>query len=80
MKIQVEVEVEQIAESIIKQLVETGRVVEVVRCKDCKFAVLTDDGEYCPEDMVCSYWESDGLTETDYCSYAERRHDAHTEA
>lgn len=45
----------------------------VVRCKDCKHKVTTKDGEYNPEDIVCDYWATDGLEETDYCSYGERK-------
>lgn len=45
----------------------------VIRCKDCIHKVLTKDGEYNPEDIVCHYWMSDGLEETDFCSRAERR-------
>lgn len=47
-------------------------VVEVVRCKDCKYKTVTSDGEYNPEDIVCGYFMSDGFRETDYCSYGER--------
>lgn len=43
----------------------------IIFCKDCKYAVRTDEGEYNPDDIVCSYWMSDGLTERDYCSRAE---------
>ena len=43
-------------------------VVKVVRCKDCKHKVVTESGEYNPEDIVCDYWQSDGLTENDFCS------------
>ena len=35
--------------------------VEVVRCKDCKYCVLTVDGEYNPQDIVCEWWQTDGL-------------------
>ena len=49
--------------------------VPVVRCKDCKHKVTTEDGEYNPHDIVCDYWESDGLEETDFCSYGEGRDD-----
>ena len=45
----------------------------VVRCKDCKHNVHTTDGEYNPEDIVCDYWATDGLEETDFCSYGERK-------
>lgn len=47
--------------------------VQVVRCKDCKYKVTTEDAEYNPEDIVCDYWDTDGLEETDFCSYGERR-------
>ena len=46
---------------------------ELVRCKDCKHKVVTEDGEYEPEDIVCEYWMSDGLNSNDYCSYGERK-------
>lgn len=49
--------------------------VLVVRCKDCKYKCETEDGEWNPEDVVCSYWDTDGLEENDYCSYAERKED-----
>lgn len=49
--------------------------VEVVRCKDCKFRCETDDGEYNPEDIVCTYWATDGLKAYAFCSYGERRTD-----
>lgn len=47
--------------------------VSVVRCKDCRHNVLTKDGEYNEEDIVCDYWLSDGLDSNDFCSYGERR-------
>lgn len=48
--------------------------VPVVRCKDCKHNYgLTHGGEYCSVDIVCDYWETDGLGESDFCSYGERR-------
>lgn len=47
---------------------------EVVKCKDCRFKSLYDDGEthyyYCAlEDRPNRQWSID---ETDYCSWAER--------
>lgn len=48
---------------------------EIVRCKECKYKCETEDGEWNPEDVVCSYWDTDGLMWNDYCSYAERRED-----
>lgn len=46
---------------------------ELVRCKDCKHCVLTVDGEYNPEDIVCDWWATDGVKANDFCSYGERR-------
>ena len=43
----------------------------IIRCKDCNYKVLTTDGEYNPDDIVCSLWESDGFCADDYCSRAE---------
>lgn len=54
---------------LCKELTQT----EIIRCKDCKHKVMTENGEYCPEDIVCDFWESDGLTAGDFCSYAEMR-------
>lgn len=58
--------------------VPTADVVEVVRCKDCKFNVANmeidenDGTDYSGEDIVCSYFMTDGLEPNDYCSYGER--------
>ena len=54
----------------------TADVVEVVRCKDCKFAT-----EYCHGDFDCQCphtpWASDEYAipckANDYCSYGERK-------
>ena len=51
---------------------------EVVRCKDCRFNVnnMERDGydttDYSGEDIVCSYFMTDGMLPTDFCSYGER--------
>lgn len=51
----------------------------VVRCKDCKFNVANmqidenDVTDYSGEDIVCSYFMTDGLEPNDYCSHGERR-------
>ena len=51
---------------------------EIIRCKDCRFATLTYDGDC----KYCQYLEGEfGLTDAvyfdgnDYCSHAERRND-----
>jgi NAD-dependent dihydropyrimidine dehydrogenase PreA subunit len=58
---------------------KTAALAEIVRCKDCKFRCETDDGEYNPEDIVCTYWETDGLKACDFCSKSERRSDDATD-
>lgn len=54
-------------------LEDIKEIMSVVRCKDCRHKVTTKDGEYNPEDIVCDYWATDGLEETDFCSYGERK-------
>lgn len=55
--------------------------VEVVRCEECRLNVanMKKDGfditDYSGEDIVCSYFMTDGMLPTDYCSYGERRED-----
>lgn len=57
----------------------TPDVVEVVRCKDCKFNVANmeidknDGTDYSGKDIVCLYFMTDGMEENDYCSRGERR-------
>lgn len=57
----------------------TADLVEVVRCKDCKFNVANMEkdemciNDYSGEDIVCSFFMTDGLEPKDYCSRGERR-------
>ncbi len=59
----------------------TADVVEVVRCKDCKFNVANmeidslDITDYSGDDIVCSYFMTDGLDPNDFCSNGERKTD-----
>lgn len=46
-------------------------VVEVVRCKDCKYGVV-DDPEI-PTLLFCEYSGQDWNDENHYCGYAEKR-------
>lgn len=52
--------------------------VEVVRCKDCKFNVANmerdplDITDYSGDDIVCSYFMTDGLEPADFCSYGAK--------
>lgn len=50
----------------------TADVVEVVRCKDCIYKTVTEDGEYNPDDIVCGYHMSDGFSADDFCSNGKR--------
>ncbi len=46
---------------------------EIVRCKRCIHNVgIRDNTEFYDKDIVCDYWESDGLYSTDFCSYGKR--------
>ena len=67
MKVMVEVEVEGIAEQILKQLAESADFIQVVRCKDCKF--------YNTENCLC--WDDNlqmSLTDEEwFCADADRR-------
>ena len=60
--------------NMLKEQLESADAVEVVRCKDCKFKRLYDDGDtkyyYCAlEDRPNRNWSVD---DTDYCSWGER--------
>ena len=48
-------------------------MMPVVFCKECKYKVETEDGEWNPEDIVCDYWASDGLEADDFCSRGVRK-------
>lgn len=44
-------------------------IEEIVRCNDCMLNYgNAHNCEFNPEDILCTYWECDGLTATDYCS------------
>ena len=57
----------------------TADAVPVIRCKDCIHNVsnrITDPlciNDYSGDDIVCDYFETDGMEPDDYCSYAERK-------
>lgn len=75
MKVMVEVEVEEIAEQILKQLAESGDVIQVVRCKDCKH-FQSFKGERAKVNTDKSGWcdtNDDSVRADDYCSYGERK-------
>ena len=42
---------------------------QIGHCKTCMFNYGLHNGEeFNPKDIVCTYWESDGLSEDDFCS------------
>jgi len=48
-------------------------VVPVVRCKDCNHNFSKKHNKrYNHEDIVCDYWETDGMRDDDFCSYGTR--------
>ena len=54
---------------------DATNVVEVVRCKDCKYAFMTIDGE---EVKYCDMFDSDYgvyFDKNHFCSYGERKND-----
>jgi hypothetical protein len=57
---------------------QSENTVEAVRCKDCKFNVSNmekdplDITDYSGDDIVCSYFLTDGLEPTDFCSRGEK--------
>lgn len=47
---------------------------KVICCKECIHNYGNKyECEYNPEDIVCTYWMSDGLTEKDFCSQSKRK-------
>ena len=53
----------------------TVDAVEVVRCKDCKYGFLTDDGSYSCDHVDEYYGWGYRTKADDFCSYGERRTD-----
>lgn len=58
----------------IEEMAEDLAQPEIIRCKDCKFNYgVLHECEFNPHDIVCIYFETDGMDEGDYCSFAERK-------
>lgn len=53
--------------------VPSADVVEVVRCKDCMFYHKYKALEQCKRNPNWDSWDAPIVTETDYCSYGERK-------
>lgn len=48
--------------------------VPVVRCRECIHNYgLSFNKEFNPNDIVCDYWDTDGLSYYDFCSYGKRK-------
>ena len=48
----------------------------VVRCEDCLYNYgNAEDCEYNQNDIVCTYFDTDGMDASGFCSYGERRTD-----
>ena len=66
----------EFAQCLVDYLVENYGVdvPDIVRCKDCKFNYgLANSCEFNPQDIVCTYWDTDGLDSNDFCSQAKRK-------
>ena len=62
----------EIGNSIMAQIddIPTADVVEVIRCKDCKYGEV-DDADF-PNQYLCHHHGSAWNEGNHYCSYAER--------
>ena len=46
---------------------------EICHCSECAYNyALRNSLEFNEEDIICNYWESDGLTENDFCSQGKK--------
>ena len=73
----------EIGETIIAQIDDqpTADVVEVVRCKDCKYRDTMPEYEYDDDHEhrtlmgtdFCRWWHDESPNDDDYCSYGERK-------
>ena len=51
----------------------SGKLTEIVRCRDCKFGV--DGGKYCAEGCADS-WDWRNVEPYGFCAWGERKEDA----
>lgn len=58
---------------IMLDAVPSADVVEVVRCKDCIFYYKYKELEQCKRNQNWDSWDAPIVTETDYCSFGERK-------
>lgn len=60
------------AVDMFKDALTVIKELENKKCSECKFCVRGEDGKFYSDDIVCSYWMSDGLTKNDFCSRFEK--------
>lgn len=65
--------VDQTVTEFVEDTLPTADVVEVVRCRDCKYGEV-DDMDF-PTQIFCRYNGNDWNEDNHYCSYGERRED-----
>lgn len=58
--------IEEGIEMLIREVPDAD-VVEVVRCKDCKYSELVNGG------LLCGAWDAKAVDPEDYCSDGERK-------
>ena len=57
--------------STVLKLIPTADVVDVVRCKDCRYWQDNQEGHYPNE--LCPWDKNETPDEDDYCSFGERK-------
>ena len=68
-------------QTILKLSLNKADVVEVVRCKDCKYRDTMPEYEYDDDHEhrtlmgtdFCRWWHDESPNDDDYCSYGERK-------
>ena len=74
-KVTIEVKASDLVEACIKALVEGGTLVEVVRCRECRYYDRSfPHSTYIPDAFYCKYINTH-FKEDFYCAYGERRDD-----
>lgn len=59
---------------VTEEIQKRANMVEVVRCKDCKYADMSqDDAE--EDDVFCFHFSMGFMNRDDFCSWGERRED-----
>lgn len=73
---ELKIEIDRRCERIVENL-KNANMVEVVRCGECihnyGFMHQSEDVPYNKNDIVCGFWNTDGLEERNYCCFGERK-------